>query len=364
MNMKFIKNIFLFVLVATLAACETDIDTPQIYTPENFVAPVIGDCNDVIVTADNGDETVIFTWKAADFGLPVQVLYSVYLSYGENTALLGTSSSLYYSVTKSDLSGFIINSLKAVANEKVNVTAYVTAQMSGTTNYEPVKSQVSDAFSVTTHAIPATNIYVVGYFTNWLATSNDCVEIWETAGGSYTFKGLYDFIDDPNNPGTSGFKIVTERGWSGGNWGYDAFTVGNDITSSSDGNLVVSPGYWWVSVNTTVMSIEVESVKSVGIMGTFNSWGSEEPLTYDVKQNVWASQPVAFDANGEFLVRLNGNYDGNNKFGSSGKNSSTFENGVELVTGGGDNIKVAEAGTYIVKFYADRTPCVVVLEKQ
>ena len=80
--MRLFKNIMLFAAVATalFTSCETDVDTPQISTPESFVAPVIGQCSDVIVNADNSaNENVIFTWTAADFGLPVQILYSVYL---------------------------------------------------------------------------------------------------------------------------------------------------------------------------------------------------------------------------------------------------------------------------------------------
>lgn len=78
----------------------------------SFVAPVIGQCSDVIVNADNSaNENVIFTWTAADFGLPVQILYSVYLTSGENSALLGTSSTTSYAISKGDLNGVVINSL-------------------------------------------------------------------------------------------------------------------------------------------------------------------------------------------------------------------------------------------------------------
>ena len=69
--MRLFKNIMLFAAVATalFTSCETDVDTPQISTPESFVAPVIGQCSDVIVNADNSaNENVIFTWTAADFG--------------------------------------------------------------------------------------------------------------------------------------------------------------------------------------------------------------------------------------------------------------------------------------------------------
>lgn len=73
--------------VVLFAACETDIDTPQVNSSDKYIAPVIGQCSDIIVNADNSkDETVVFSWKAADFGLPVQVLYTVYLTKGDKSA--------------------------------------------------------------------------------------------------------------------------------------------------------------------------------------------------------------------------------------------------------------------------------------
>lgn len=58
--MKLFKNILLFAVAATFASCETDVETPQLGNITEFVAPVIGQCSDVIVNADNSkEETVI-----------------------------------------------------------------------------------------------------------------------------------------------------------------------------------------------------------------------------------------------------------------------------------------------------------------
>lgn len=59
--MKLFKNIILFTAAVLFAACQTDVETPQLYNPENFVAPVISECGDIIVNADNSNsENVIF----------------------------------------------------------------------------------------------------------------------------------------------------------------------------------------------------------------------------------------------------------------------------------------------------------------
>lgn len=354
----------LFAAVALFASCETDIDTPQISNPDKFVAPVMGQCGDVIVNADNSkEENVIFTWKAADFGQSVQVLYSLYVTLGEKSALVGTSSNTSVAVAKGDLNGFVINGLGLAANSTTDITAYVTAKMAGTNDYEVIKSGMSNSFKITTYAAPLTNLYAVGFFNGW--KEGAAVEIWETSGGSNVYEGLINFAEDPAAPGFSGFKILTERSWAGGNWGYAAFTVGDHFTSSSDGNLVLPFGYWKISVNKAAMSIDATAVSSVDILGGFNGWNEtagNTPLTYDAINNVWVSAPVTFEANGEFLIRLNASWD--NKYGSSGVSSIAVPGGLELVAGGGGNIVVSVAGTYVIKLHANRKPYVVEIVKQ
>ena len=39
--MKFIKNIMLLMAVALFASCDTDVETPQIGSSNEFVAPII-----------------------------------------------------------------------------------------------------------------------------------------------------------------------------------------------------------------------------------------------------------------------------------------------------------------------------------
>ena len=52
--MKLLKYITLFAAVATMAvSCKDDVEIAQVSSPDNFVAPVIGNCSDVIVNANN-----------------------------------------------------------------------------------------------------------------------------------------------------------------------------------------------------------------------------------------------------------------------------------------------------------------------
>ena len=90
-DMKFIKYIMLLATIGFFTACDSDIENVKISDPTSFVAPVIGQCNNVIVNADNSAaESAIFTWSAADFGQPVQILYSLYLTDGKKDAFQKT----------------------------------------------------------------------------------------------------------------------------------------------------------------------------------------------------------------------------------------------------------------------------------
>jgi len=363
--MKLIKNIMLLMAISIFASCNTDVDTPQINSSSEFVAPIIGECSNVVINANNSkEEIVIFTWQAANFGLPVEILYSVYITDGVNKSRIGTSNSTSYSIAKGDLNGFVMNDFGVAANETVSLQAYVTAQMAGATELAELTSNTSNSFSVTTYAAELRNLYAVGFFNAW--KEGKAVEIWEEAAGTDIYIGMIDLIEDATNtPGKSGFKILSARSWSEGNWGYDAFTVGANITSSSDGNLVLPAGYWKLSVNKKEMSIKATAVSSVDILGSFNGWNEtagHTPLTYSSSENAWISTPVNFTEPGAFLVRLNASWD--HKYGSSGVASTAIAGGIELVTGGGADIAVAEAGTYIIKLHANRNPYVIEVLKQ
>ena len=150
--MKLLKYMTLFAVSALLAvSCKNDIEISEISTPDKFVAPIIGSCGNVIVNATNSNaESVIFTWTPADFGQPLQVLYSVYLQSGDATTMMGTSFSNSFAISKGDLNGVVINGLGVMPNETATVRAYVTAEISGTEQYAPRSSQLSNAFSLST----------------------------------------------------------------------------------------------------------------------------------------------------------------------------------------------------------------------
>ena len=365
--MKLLKYITLFAVTALMAvSCKNDVEVRLINSPENFVAPVISSCSNVIVNADNSAaESVIFAWKPADFGLPLQILYSVYLEKDNVSALMGTSYSTSFSISKGDLNGVVINGLGTAANETATVKAYVTAQIYGADEYAPISSERSNSFTVSTFMAALKWYHLCGEFNSW--TIAEAPLFWETAGGTNQYSCMVDFtIAGGNGDAThSYFKVTAEQNWSADNWGYNHLTPSWDCPEQNDGNLSVpldEGNIFQITVNTSVMTIDKRNIgKYLGVIGSFNSWDGDAPLNYNSLESAWMTEPLELAAGDEVKIRVDGGWTLN--WGTDGTMSSIIAGGYEAVAGG-DNVKVAEAGTYIVKLHANRTPFVIELVKQ
>lgn len=369
--MKLFKNIALFAAVALLAGCETEIDTPQLNAPADFVAPVMSDCGNVVVNADNSDdENVIFSWTPADFGQPVQILYSVYLTLGEKEGLLGTTNGTSLAVKKGDLNGVVINSLGVTKNDKAEgVTAYVSAQIASAAYAEVVKSPLSNPFSVQTYAAPLKWLFLCGEFNKW--TIDQASQFWETGGGTNTYECMVDLSIPSDCTPTDGensyFKVTVARSWSDANWGYSALQSNWTNVENNDNNLnlpITETNIYALSVNTVAMSITQTPIgKTLGLAGDFSGWAddADAPLVYDWTDNTWKTAPLELEGGKELKVRADGAWTTN--WGGDGSTSTDVPGGFVLAAGG-DNLKVPESGTFVVVLHANRTPYVLEFQKQ
>ena len=224
--MKLFKYIILSVAVTMFASCETDLETVRISNPDDFVAPVLkGEYSDITVTAENAKTgSIEFKWSAADFGLPTEVLYSVYLSCGDKSALLGQKKDTEATFSYEDINSVALSGLEIAPNATGSVTAYVTAKMAGTDNYEPIASAKSNSFNVTTYEVPVKAMYLVGEINGWNNQEGAALEIWETKGGSNTYEGIYNFVNKDDASDTDcGFQILPTAGSWDGQMGYGSF---------------------------------------------------------------------------------------------------------------------------------------------
>ncbi|MBQ8225711.1 MAG: DUF5115 domain-containing protein [Bacteroides sp.] len=139
---------------------------------------------------------------------------------------------------------------------------------------------------------------------------------------------------------TGGFKVCATPDWNNA-YGYDYFTTKSaNLTTDNDGNLVVTPGFYYLAVDMTTNSISVVET-TWGLVGpaTPAEWDPSQyvPMTYDAETQCWTittdlkAGQMKFCANGSWDINVGGSAD-------------------KLVAGG-DNLNITEAGNYTIKLY-------------
>lgn len=338
-------------------------------SPEGeFVAPVLLEVGDITIDGNNSAEAVTFLWSAADFGAPVQIAYNLYFARDGKTALAGTSRTNKLTLSKADVNGILVNSLGVKANDAADVEAYVEASVNGT-EVKSVRSTNSVAFNVQTFKAKLNSLFICGQFQNgW--DVNNAPEFWETGGGTKIYKILIDYLAQGTiTPGEDqGFKILTQRKWEGDYWGYSGLTPSWDCPENNDKNFqfgAAAQNIYLLTVNLSKKTISAEGIDALSLIGDFDEsagWSNDVDLVYDCVQNIWTAGPVTFSGGKtDFLIRYDHAW--SKKLGGATTASEDVEGGFELVSGG-DNMKVPSDGTYMMKIHGNRTPMVIVMEKQ
>lgn len=362
--MKHIKYLMMAVAALTFASCETDVEQPQLSPESEFVAPVLNPQSDVVINAGNSkSETVTFTCSDADFGLNVAVRYELYAVLGDKEARLVTSYYPTMSILKNDLNGVVINSLGVAPNESAEIGAYVVAYAGDSQTVRTEKSNTV-TFSVSTFKAAMRCYFLVGALNNW--SEKTAMTIWETAGGSNIYEGIYDFIEPSYEADGSDFQFLPTLGTWDGQLGYAAFSAFGDGFSEREGNIMLPVGIHKITADMNTMSLDAKTYSQIDIMGSFDGWAEPLVMTYDPAENVWRT-PAPISGGDEFKIRFNDSWDINYGDGTEAAERMELDpegfEAYQLVQGGG-NIKVPGSGSYIVKLHADRTPFAVSYEQQ
>ena len=350
--------LFTFIFVG----CTREFEKTTLSAPTAFKAPTLEAISDVVVDKNNNKvEAVTFNWSPADFGAPTQVEYVLYLRNGGNTGRLGSSFANSLTVSKGDINALATGDLNIAKNETAPVEAFLVASVYGTDAGSVESNAIT--FNVTTFDAPKDCIYLPGFYNGWVQEKTD---MWEMEGGSKIYRMLVKLAVNEN--GDAPFKMSIYGTWTGLNDGYTADWDAD--FGDKDGNLSVPAEELinFITVNVNEKKVYREHVTSMDIIGGFaasEGWSKPVLFDYDVDANVWKTEPLAFAAGDEFLIRLNGNWDAKNKYGTATAPSSEIPGGFELEqSGDASNVVCAEAGTYVVKVYANHTPFVLVMEKQ
>ena len=179
-------------------------------------------------------------------------------------------------------------------------------------------------------------IYFIGSTDGW--KSNDQkLALVDDAKGVYTG---YVYLADPNN---AGFEFKFQR--APGNWD-TAIGAGTFVSFAGaaigvdNGNLGVNAGegVYYMDVNLSEGTITATKVETMGMIGGFNEWAGDAPMTWNPEEYCFEATNAGVTADG-WKFRVNGGWDIN--LGGSLNN----------LTAGGDNLTVAGK---TVKLYPTR----------
>ena len=169
-------------------------------------------------------------------------------------------------------------------------------------------------------------IYFIGSTDGW-KSSDQKLALVDDAKGVYTG---YVYVADPN---AAGFEFKFQR--KAGSWdnaiGAGTFvSFGGAAIGVNNGNLGVNAGegVYYMDVNLSEGTIKATKVETMGIIGDFNGWKVDAPMTWNAEEYCFEATNVGVTAVG-WKFRVNGGWDVN--LGGSLNN----------LTAGGDNITVA-----------------------
>jgi hypothetical protein len=172
-------------------------------------------------------------------------------------------------------------------------------------------------------------LYVPGGYQGWSPSTAPTVSS-DTSNGSY--QGYVDIT------ATSGFKFTNVPNWNGTAYGDTAANGESGVLSSSGSanNLEISAaGWYYVQANTTSLTWQATPITSWSLIGDFNNWSADVPMTYS--GGVWTGT-ISPSAAGGFKIRANDAW--NISYGTGGPAGS-------LTSASGGNIPIT-AGTHTV----------------
>ena len=317
-------------------ACQ-DLDQIQTYAPEDVVAPVLHALpENLVITAENMGETLVFTWDAADFGAPTQINYSLEAAYGDGEPqvlfadLTGTSTEQPYESINTKL----VYDVEVPADTPSTVNFYISATIG--TDYA---KYYSEPIAVTVTATEAERVYptvwVIGDYCGW--NHGNSQFLFSFSDDEIHYEGVIDFGDKAAN----GFKLTGIGGWDDScNWGTDGNAAAPEaeaasitlISSGGSGNIsAYSQRFYRFGFDRSTLTLTKElSFNQLGIVGDgVGSWDNDVVMEFDAsKQVFWADVELTA---GEIKFRLDGAW--TTSFGSSTEGMLDSDGNIKVSAG-------------------------------
>ncbi|MDR2683538.1 MAG: SusF/SusE family outer membrane protein [Dysgonamonadaceae bacterium] len=260
-------SLLVFLCVFAFTACEKDEDMYKVLPVEQVKAPVLATHDAIVIHADNYQDNTMFTWQAADFGVPTATEYSMYTILDEQEPVLVTATfgdTLHVSLLAI---GKVLYQSGITLDAPVDVKFYVVASIAdtyGTVSSAPISVSVTVGSDVPLYP---DNVYMIGKeFGDWNWNNAGVVEMTPINGHSGKFWAIRYFADPAN-----GFKWCNVKDWKG-----DFSSLGAEAGfTTHDGNAFVSAtGFYIVVVDYTINTITIEPAQVYGIGDCFGGWNA------------------------------------------------------------------------------------------
>jgi hypothetical protein len=172
-------------------------------------------------------------------------------------------------------------------------------------------------------------LYVPGDYQGWTPSSASTLASVKADGN---YEGYVNITT------TGGFKFTDAPDWNHTIYGDTAGNGKSGVLNSGGGNNlnVTAAGYYFLQTNTTALTWSAASM-TWGLIGDFNGWSTDVPMTYSASSQLWTGT-IAPGAAGGFKIRANGNW--TLSYGTGGPAGS-------LTSNNGGNIPIM-AGSHII----------------
>lgn len=177
------------------------------------------------------------------------------------------------------------------------------------------------------------NLYMVGSHNGW--NNADSTQQFHNDGNG-------GFVKVQQFDAGAEFKLIPVSGSWDNDWGEDPANPGKIIKDGEQNIKVATTGTYAVIVDFNTQTFRLENITTMNMVGSHNGWnnGDSTQAMYTSGNGIF-TKVQTFDANSEFkMVPVSGSWD--NDWGVS----KTIANG--LVKDDEDNIKIVNAGTYMV----------------
>jgi hypothetical protein len=325
-----LSKVYIFCLLSlALASCEKD-EEKLVVQPGTSPTLTASATAPLVLTKDNAEVPVVtFSWTPADYGYPAAVNYTLQYDVKGNNFAAPQEVALVNALQKE----FTVSGLNALAT-KLSLTPETAADMEFRIKTD-ISPSIEPTFSapITINVTPYldlieyASLWVPGQYQGWAPDAAPKIS-------SVSDNGIYEGYVYMNV--ADGFKFTSAPDWSHTNYGDGG--PGKLSTDGGAGNLTVStPGYYQLQANTTELTCSAKKTNWGVIGDATGSWDNDKDLTYDTNTQVWtATLPLSvgeikFRANDAWEINLGGAKSGDGKLAA-----------------GGDNIKVTEAGTYLI----------------